>query len=119
MTNTLAEARSREQAALVFFTASWCGPCQMMVRTTLTNEAVAKVIGSISHVALDVDEHRDLAQEYAVSAIPTFKLLTPAGDEVLTTTGFQDAPDFRDWLTNGIAQVRATVGRPRRRLWPR
>jgi hypothetical protein len=35
--------------------------------------------------------------------VPTFVLLSAAGDEVQRTTGFQAASDFVPWLTNGLS----------------
>ena len=108
---TLADAKTNHRPALVFFTASWCGPCKMMVRTTLTNEAVIKALGAFSHVAVDIDEQAPLARVHEISAVPTFKLLTPEGDAVATTSGFQSPEVFVSWLTNGGVEFTAAIAR--------
>lgn len=108
---TLADAKTNHRPALVFFTASWCGPCKMMVRTTLTNEAVVKALGAFSHVAVDIDEQQPLARVHEISAVPTFKLLTPEGDAVATTSGFQSPEVFVSWLTNGGVEFTAAIAR--------
>jgi len=108
-TNALALAKARQQPVLAYFTASWCGPCKLMTSTTLTNQAVIQELAGYSHVAVDIDEHQDLAGKYGVRAVPTFRVLTAAGDEVSTTTGYQDAGSFLQWLTNGISEVKEAV----------
>lgn len=110
-TNALAKAKTQQQPVLAYFTASWCGPCKLMARTTLTNEAVIQALTNYSHVAVDIDEHHDLAEKYGVRAVPTFHVLTAAGDEVSATTGYQDAERFLQWLTNGVSEVKAAVAR--------
>ena len=84
---TLLQGKSRQQPVLVYFSASWCGPCKLMAQTTLTNESVLKILAGLAHVALDVDEHADIAGQHGVSAIPTFKMLTTEGEEVASATG--------------------------------
>jgi thioredoxin-like negative regulator of GroEL len=111
LTAALAEAGSKKQPLLVWFTASWCGPCQMMARTTLTNEAVIQVLSTISHVALDIDEHRDLAAQHNVEAVPTFALLSAGGDEVIRSTGYQPPAEFLEWLTNSLSEATETAAR--------
>jgi len=113
-TNALAEAKTKQQAVLAYFTASWCGPCKLMARTTLTNQAVIEALRKYSHVAVDIDEEHDLAEKYGVRAVPTFHVLTAAGDRVFTTTGYQDSEHFLQWLTNGIGEVHKATARQKR-----
>lgn len=108
---TLADAKAQHRPALVFFTASWCGPCKMMVRTTLTNEAVIKALGAFSYVAVDIDEQAPLARVHEISAVPTFKVLTMEGDAVASTSGFQSPEVFVSWLTNAATDYTAAVVR--------
>src|SRR5688572_2876173 len=75
--SALEEAKGKQQPILVYFTASWCGPCKLMARTTLTNEAVLQTLSAVIHVALDIDEHPKLAEQYSVRAVPTFQILSP------------------------------------------
>lgn len=108
---TLADAKTNHRPTLVYFTASWCGPCKMMVRTTFTNEAVIKALGAFSYVAVDIDEQAPLARVHEISAVPTFKVLTTEGDAVASTSGFQSPEVFVAWLTNAAADYTTAVVR--------
>jgi thioredoxin-like negative regulator of GroEL len=105
----LSNAAADQKPALFFFTASWCGPCKMMTSQTLSDPAVRQTISNFVHAAIDIDEHPDMAARHSIQAVPTFILLSPAGDEVQRTTGFQAASDFLPWLTNGISGAKETM----------
>ena len=107
----LADAGREQKPALFFFTASWCGPCKMMVSQTLADPAVREAISNFTSAAIDIDEHRDLSTQHSIEAVPTFVLLSPAGAEVRRTTGFQSPADFLEWLTNGTVAVKEAMVR--------
>ena len=108
---TVAAAEAGQRPALIFFTASWCGPCKMMSRTTLADPAVRKIIAGVALVAVDIDEHPDLASNAGIDAVPTFVLLSSRADEVERATGFQASGDFTQWLANGISEAREAIAR--------
>ena len=64
----------RESSVLLYFTASWCGPCQEL-KPILEN--IAEGVATI--VEIDVDDHGDLAEEHNVSGIPLLKLMAEGG----------------------------------------
>src|SRR5450432_2123547 len=106
---SLSAAATEQQPTLVFFTASWCGPCKLMSRITLTDPVIAAALSNVNHVAVDIDEHSDLATKHHVTAVPTFIMLSTADNEMDRTTGFQPAGDFLQWLTNGISGAMKAV----------
>jgi len=108
---TMASAEAAQQPVLVFFTAGWCGPCKLMARLTLTDPTIVAAISSVEHVAIDIDEHPDLATKHHVNAVPTFMMLLTADDELIRATGFQPVADFLPWLTNGISGARTALTR--------
>jgi thiol-disulfide isomerase/thioredoxin len=109
--SALPEAVNAKRPALLYFTASWCGPCKLMSRLTLTNAAVEQALSAMEHVAVDIDDHQQFAAKYAIDAVPTFVLLSLNGDEVRRTTGYQTADDFLRWLTNGISDAAEAAAR--------
>jgi thiol-disulfide isomerase/thioredoxin len=113
-TNSLADSKTQQRPLLIYFTASWCGPCRTMARTTFTNQLVQQALKSFIPLALDIDEHPDLAEHYGIHAVPTFQAFTPAGQQVAATTGYLDADPFAAWLTNCAAEVKATLERQKR-----
>jgi thiol-disulfide isomerase/thioredoxin len=108
-TNSLEQARTRNQPLVLWFTASWCAPCRLMARTTLTNLAVVQTLADLNHVAIDIDEHEDLAKAYSISAVPTFQMRSPNGDEIASLTGSQEPAAFIEWLTNGVNLARESA----------
>ena len=84
------KAAAAHAAVLVDFYAPWCGPCKQMEPHLA---AVAKE-GKIKVVRINVDTHRVLAAEYAVTEIPVV-LAFKQGKQVLRLEGFQNEEALR------------------------
>ena len=54
---------------LVDFSATWCGPCQMLA--PILEEVAAEAAGRAAVYKLDIDESPVVAARYGVSAVPT------------------------------------------------
>lgn len=70
---------------LAAFTAEWCGPCQHAKPTVdeIENAGLAQVI------RVDIDKQADLANQYNITAVPTF-ILYRGGKEVLRTHDIEE-----------------------------
>jgi len=79
---------------LVDFVASWCGPCQIMMRDVLPDPKVVEALSGFVTVKVDVDHQSELASRYAVQYLPTFVVLNEKGEEVLRFTGYHDVDEF-------------------------
>jgi thioredoxin 1 len=54
------------------FTASWCGPCKRIAPHFKKFELEYP---NINFFKVDVDEHREIASEFSITAMPTFVIL--------------------------------------------
>nr|ABK24945.1 unknown [Picea sitchensis]ABK25545.1 unknown [Picea sitchensis] len=65
----LQEAIDTRRLVVVDFTATWCGPCRVISPVFVE---LSKKFPEIFFLKVDVDELRDVAQEWDVEAMPTF-----------------------------------------------
>lgn len=57
---------------LVDFTASWCGPCRRVA--PIVDQIAEERAGSLDVFKLDIDESRDIAEQYNIMSVPTLLL---------------------------------------------
>ena len=62
---------------LVDFYADWCGPCKAMAPVL---ENLAAEMKEVKFLSVDVDAETELAQQFGITAMPTFYLLRLPGD---------------------------------------
>ena len=60
---------------ILYFTASWCPPCKKIAPVF---EKLSGDFAETTFVKIDIDDHRDLAEEYNISSVPTFKAFVGA-----------------------------------------
>lgn len=63
------EKLGAKELAVVKFTASWCGPCKAIAPVV---EQLARKYPQVEFFEVDVDQSKDIAQKYGVTAMPTF-----------------------------------------------
>lgn len=94
-----AEIEALDGVVVVDFWAEWCGPCKMLAPTY---EAVAEKLASVATFCkANVDEGRDLAMEYGVSAIPTVVVLKDGG-EVARKVGLITAEALEELVKSAL-----------------
>jgi|EP00945_MAST-04E_sp_MAST-4E-sp1_P001202 thioredoxin 1 len=64
-------ASAGEKAVVVDFTATWCGPCQMIGPKFV---AMAEEFSNVIFIKVDVDQCDETAQNCGISAMPTFQV---------------------------------------------
>jgi thioredoxin-like negative regulator of GroEL len=91
--------KARSKPVLVYVTASWCGPCQEMKRTTLADERVALLIHSnFEAVKMDLDANQEVAARLGATAIPFFAIVNEEGKVVRSQMGYMSADEILVWL---------------------
>lgn len=76
----------------VQFSANWCGPCKMLTKTIESIEGSQK---DISFLKVDVDSHREIAQNFGVRSIPRVVLLKN-GEQVGDFVGAKNENDLKE-----------------------
>jgi thiol-disulfide isomerase/thioredoxin len=64
----------KDSLSVVYFTASWCGPCKMI---SPVFDMVAEEHPTATFLKVDVDDLPEVAAAAQVSAMPTFQVLCP------------------------------------------
>ncbi|KAH9858351.1 thioredoxin-like protein [Lenzites betulinus] len=65
-------SKSKDKLSVIDFHATWCGPCHMIAPTY---EALAKQYPTANFLKCDVDQAKDVAGRYRITAMPTFIFL--------------------------------------------
>ena len=71
---------------LVDFSATWCGPCQMLA--PILEEVAAELAGKVAVYTVDIDESPTIAGKYGVTAVPTL-IVFEGGKAVRQALGLQ------------------------------
>lgn len=89
-----------ESVALVDFSATWCGPCQMLA--PVVDALADELEGTVAVYNVDVDANPDLARQYRVMSVPSL-LLFENGTLSRQTVGYQDADAIKAFISGGEA----------------
>lgn len=84
---------------LLFFTASWCGPCQQ-AHADLPAWLAAR---GVEVTEIDVDDDRETARQWSITEIPTFMILHD-GREPIRITGYDRDGTSREELRDALEQ---------------
>ncbi len=76
------EVLQANEPVLVYFWASWCGPCQLM--SPLINLAATTYGDRLKVVKMEVDPNPVTVKQYQVEGVPALRLIQ--GDKLLVST---------------------------------
>lgn len=103
----LAKARQENKPIVLDFTASWCAPCQRMLKETFPHPKVAPLLERSVFVKVDADEYPALAKRFGAVALPDVRFLSSDGKELRRLEGFQGPDAFAQALDGLLKQVDA------------
>lgn len=93
------EAVKKSKVAVVDFSATWCGPCQMLAPVL---EATAEELaGEVDFFNCDVDSNMKLAMLFNVQSVPSI-LVFKEGQLVDSTVGFQPKEVLKQFIANAV-----------------
>jgi len=96
----MAAARAAGQPVILYFYASWCGPCHMMEQWTFRDERVIRALEPFVRLKADMSqkyapEVRAVSRQYQVRALPTILFFNDKGIRVhMQHVGFVRAEKF-------------------------
>ena len=89
------EALQSGKAAMIDFSAVWCGPCQILA--PVMEKLAEQYDGKAVVAKVDVDEQRELAIQYRVMSVPTVVFLKD-GKEVDRKIGVREPAEYTERL---------------------
>ena len=103
-----ARAQEQDRPMVVLFTATWCGPCQLLKQKVLNQPEVASALqAGFVPVKVDMSDARmddPLIKQYDLRGWPTLIAMTPEGKEIKRIEGLtksaQSPESFNDWLAS-------------------
>ncbi len=81
--------------ALIDFSATWCGPCQMLA--PVIDELAEEMGDKLQFFSIDVDNNSKLAEQYNIMSVPSV-LILKKGEKVAQTVGFQGKDAMRTFI---------------------
>ena len=64
---------SQHQYSLLYFTASWCGPCKSM--SPIVEDISGLMNGRFNTIKIDIDNMANVAADYGIRSVPTLMLV--------------------------------------------
>ena len=90
---------AKSAAAVVDFSATWCGPCRMMA--PVLDDLSEKMGGKAEFFNVDVDEVPELATMFGISSIPCLVLLKN-GEVASRSIGFRPGDQIKAWIEENL-----------------
>lgn len=89
----------KSAAAVVDFSATWCGPCRMLA--PVVESVSEKLAGKVDFYNVDVDDAPELAMDYKVNSVPCLVMMKN-GEFVDQSIGFKPEPMILEWVNGNL-----------------
>jgi thiol-disulfide isomerase/thioredoxin len=77
---------AKGKLSVLLFSADWCNPCEKIKKEIYTkgapNELSVKYEDDVVFFIIDIEENKQLAEEYNITSIPCFQFLICTGKDV-------------------------------------
>lgn len=93
----LNEVIAKDKFVVVDFYADWCGPCKALAPVI---EELSISETDVTFVKVNVDDSKDLANEYGISSIPTLVYFKEGKELSEKTFGFLPKPKLLTIINN-------------------
>ena len=94
------ESKRESKPVMLYFTASWCEPCQVMKRETWSRDEVVGKLDAYVPVKIDIDQNVTLAERYGIESVPTLLVLDADGN-IAKSSIYRLSPDeFINWISS-------------------
>ena len=98
-TEALAAASKSGKLVHAFCSATWCGPCQVMVKKVFPKEEVQEALEEFEPLYLDGDVYGPFCRKYHVRAFPTSIIIDAEGNFLYRSgNNGMSAEEFIEWL---------------------
>lgn len=103
MVKKISEAEFKESVkegySVVDFSATWCGPCQMLA--PVLEEVSEAMNEKAKFFAVDVDEAQDLCNEIGIMSVPAIFIFKD-GNAVSQSIGFKPKEALESWISENL-----------------
>ena len=89
----------KSPVAIVDFSATWCGPCQMLA--PVLEQVSSSMSDRVDFFSVDIDECPELAESYNVQSVPCLVLMKN-GEFVDQSIGFKPEPAIEGWIESKL-----------------
>jgi len=93
--DSLDELLSQHELSLLYFSASWCGPCKSM--SPIVDGVSGMMNGRFNTIKVDIDNLATVAADYGIRSVPTLMLVE--NDEIIDQrVGALPPQQLMQWL---------------------
>lgn len=89
---------SYSMPSILYFTASWCGPCKL--QGPMMEKASEDYSDRLNITKVDIERENDLVKQYGIKSIPCVVLLDEKDAEINRVVGFISRNEFDAFVSD-------------------